>query len=47
LLFEHGVDVLSGSLVDDIDGVMRLVGQGATFQQIHRRGVRLVTMARL
>ncbi|HUW13205.1 MAG TPA: DUF364 domain-containing protein [Anaerolineae bacterium] len=45
LLFEH-VDVLSGSLVDDVDTVLRLVGQGATFRQIHRGGVRLVTMAR-
>jgi len=47
LLFERGVDILSGSLVDDTDGVLRLVSQGATFQQIHRQGVRLVTMARL
>jgi hypothetical protein len=46
LLFEQDVDVLSGSLVDDIDSVLRLVGQGATFQQIHRQGVRLVSMAR-
>jgi uncharacterized protein (DUF4213/DUF364 family) len=46
LVFEWGVDVLSGSLVDDIDGVLRLVGQGATFRQIHRQGVRLMTMAR-
>jgi uncharacterized protein (DUF4213/DUF364 family) len=46
LLFEQGLDVLSGSLVDDVDGVLRLVGQGATFRQIHRQGVRLVTMAR-
>lgn len=45
LLFGHGVDMLSGSLVDDVDTVLRLVGQGATFQQIHRGGVRLVTMA--
>jgi hypothetical protein len=46
LLFEQGLDMLSGSLVDDVDGVLRLVGQGATFRQIHRQGVRLVTMAR-
>jgi uncharacterized protein (DUF4213/DUF364 family) len=45
LMFEH-VDLLSGSLVDDVDSVLRLVSQGATFRQIHRGGVRLVTMAR-
>jgi uncharacterized protein (DUF4213/DUF364 family) len=45
LVFDHGVDVLSGTLVDDIATVLRLVSQGATFQQIHRQGVRLVTMA--
>jgi len=44
-LFDHGVQILSGTRVDDIDTVVRLVSQGATFQQIHRRGVRLVTMA--
>jgi uncharacterized protein (DUF4213/DUF364 family) len=44
LMFDHGIDVLSGTLVDDIDSVLRRVGQGATFQQIHRQGVRLVTM---
>jgi uncharacterized protein (DUF4213/DUF364 family) len=46
LLFAHGVQILSGTRVDDIDTVVRLVGQGATFQQIHRHGVRLVTMAK-
>lgn len=46
LVFDYGVDVASGSRVDDIDTVLRLVCQGATFQQIHRRGVSLLTMAR-
>ena len=46
ILFDHGVDVLSGSLVDDIDSVLQLVVQGATFRQVHRGGVQLVTMAR-
>lgn len=45
-LFAHGVQILSGTRVDDIDAVLRLVSQGATFQQIHRHGVRLMTMAR-
>jgi hypothetical protein len=45
-LFEHGVDVLSGSIVEDIDRVVRAVGEGANFRQLHRRGVRLVTLQR-
>ena len=44
LLFDHGVHLLSGSVVEDIDTVLRMVSQGANFQQIHRHGVRLVTM---
>lgn len=44
LLFDHGVHLLSGTLVDDVDTVLRLVSQGASFRQIHRHGVRLVTM---
>jgi len=45
VLFDHGVHLLSGTLVDDVDTVLRLVSQGASFRQIHRHGVRLVTMA--
>lgn len=44
VLFDYGADVISGTLVDDIDRVLRGVSQGATFRQI--RGKRLVTMAR-
>ncbi len=49
-LFERGVhrtlrvDVLAGSLVTDIETVLRAVGQGATFRQLKRAGIRLVTM---
>jgi len=46
VLFDHGVHLLSGSVVVDIDAVLRTVSQGATFGQVHRRGVRLVTMGR-
>jgi len=46
LLFDHGVHILSGSVVEDIDAVLQSVGQGASFRQIHRAGVRLVTMKR-
>ena len=44
LLFNHGVDFLSGSLVVDENAVMRTVGQGASFQQVE--GVRLLTFRR-
>lgn len=46
VLFDHGVDLLSGSLVEDIDGVLRAVRQGANFRQTHRAGVHLVNMVR-
>lgn len=46
VLFDYGVDMLSGSIVTEIDPVMRAVSQGANFRQIHRAGIRLVTMKR-
>jgi uncharacterized protein (DUF4213/DUF364 family) len=46
LLFEHGIDILSGSVVTDEARVLAAVRQGATFRQIHRAGVRLVTVRR-
>jgi len=45
-LFDHGVDILSGSIVIDIDSVLQAVGQGANFRQIRKQGVRLVTMTK-
>ena len=46
LLLSGGVDVLSGTLVRDVDRVMQSISQGATFQQVKRRGgLQLVTMA--
>ena len=47
MLFDRGVDLLSGAIVEDIDSVLRGVSQGAGFRQLHRLGVRLVTMARM
>lgn len=46
LLFQRGVDLLSGAIVEDIDAVLRGVSQGAGFRQLHRMGVRLVTLTR-
>lgn len=44
VLFQCGVDVLSGSIVEDPDSVLPLVRQGATFRQVRSKGVRLVTV---
>jgi uncharacterized protein (DUF4213/DUF364 family) len=46
MLFEHGIDVLSGSVVTDMDRVLAAIKQGANFRQVHQAGVRLVTMSR-
>ena len=45
VLFDYRPDVISGTLVEDIERVLHGVSQGATFRQI--RGKRLVTMHRL
>jgi len=44
VLFEYGVQFLAGSIVEDIEAVLRVVSQGANFRQVHSHGVRLVTM---
>jgi uncharacterized protein (DUF4213/DUF364 family) len=46
LLFDYGIDALSGTKVVDEARVIRHVKEGATFQQIHHAGVRLLTMTR-
>lgn len=44
ILFDHGFDGLSGSIVVDRDRVLNCISQGANFRQV--RGVRKVTMWR-
>lgn len=45
VLFDYGADVVSGTLVADVETVLRYVSQGAAFRQIKRsRGVKLLTM---
>jgi uncharacterized protein (DUF4213/DUF364 family) len=44
LLFTHGIDILCGSIVTDVSAVWHTVAQGGNFRQIHRAGVRTVTM---
>jgi len=46
VLFNYGVDLLSGSVVTEIEPVLKTLTQGANFPQIHRAGVRLVTLSR-
>lgn len=43
ILFDYGVDVLSGALVENIDATLQAVSQGAGFRQVHKAGVRLVS----
>lgn len=44
VLFDYGVDMLSGSIVENIEAVVRAASQGANFRQVHRHGVQLVTI---
>jgi uncharacterized protein (DUF4213/DUF364 family) len=46
VLLDSSVHLVSGSIVTDIDPVLRAVSQGGTFRQVHHAGVRLVTLAR-
>ncbi len=43
-LFDFGVHVLSGSIVERPEAILPLVRQGANFRQIKPQGVRLVTI---
>lgn len=40
---EFGVNCLAGAVVENIPAVLSAVGQGATFRQLHKTGVRLIT----
>ena len=44
VLFDYGIDAISGTKVIDSEMALRCVSQGATFRQI--KGVRLLTMER-
>jgi len=44
VLFDHGVDAISGTMVINPETVFRCASQGATFRQI--KGIRLLTMTR-
>lgn len=42
-MFDAGVSVLCGSVVFNIDPVVKAVSEGASFRQLHKLGVRLVS----
>jgi uncharacterized protein (DUF4213/DUF364 family) len=44
ILFEYGVEMLSGAMVTDIPPVLHVIREGGVFRQVHKAGVRLVTM---
>lgn len=46
VLFEHGVHLLSGAIVENIPPVIHAVTQGANFHQVRQKGARLVNMSR-
>ena len=47
VIFDYGVDVISGTLVTDTETVLRYISQGASFRQVKRgKGVKLLTLTR-
>jgi len=46
VFFDYGINLLAGSVVVEIDPVMRIVAEGGDFPQIRRGGVRLVSMVK-
>jgi uncharacterized protein (DUF4213/DUF364 family) len=45
LLFDDGIDVICGTKVIDPQVVLKHISQGATFRQLHGKGIRLLTLA--
>jgi len=46
VLYDYGFDILCGAVVTEIDPVLKAVSQGANFRQVHRAGVRLVSITK-
>ncbi|OGO28191.1 MAG: hypothetical protein A2Z16_08180 [Chloroflexi bacterium RBG_16_54_18] len=44
LMFDFGIDVISGSLVTAEEPVLKTIMQGGNFRQVHRAGVLLVNL---
>jgi uncharacterized protein (DUF4213/DUF364 family) len=45
VMFDHGIHLLCGSVVEAIDPVFRAVRHGANFRQLHKAGIRLVSIS--
>ena len=43
-LFQHNIHVLSGTIIEDVPGIQRLIREGATYRQLLRHGARRVTL---
>jgi len=46
LLFDFGIDVISGALVTTEEPVLKTIMQGGNFRQVHRAGIRLVNLSK-
>jgi len=44
VLYDYGIDLLCGAVVTDIKAVLNTIGQAGNFRQVHKAGVRLVSM---
>jgi uncharacterized protein (DUF4213/DUF364 family) len=44
VFFNYGVNLLCGSVVTDIEPVLKTIRQGGNFRQVHKAGVRLVSI---
>lgn len=44
VLFDYGIDLISGTVVEKIEPVMRCLIQGGAYRQLHQAGTRLVTI---
>ena len=47
ILFDYGIDLLCGSVVTAIEPVLQTIRQAGNFKQVHRAGVRLISMNRM
>jgi uncharacterized protein (DUF4213/DUF364 family) len=46
VMVDYGISLVSGSIVENIEAVLRTAAQGGNFRQIHKAGVRLVNILR-
>jgi uncharacterized protein len=46
VMFDYGVEWLSGAIVEDIPSALAAASQGGNFRQVRRAGVRLITKSR-